>query len=197
MNMWDVRFGGKDFFYGREPNIFFKEFLSGQTKTGKLLLPAEGEGRNAVYAAKLGWDVHAFDNSKVAREKTLKFAKDEGVSVNYTLQDIAGYVPESGKYDLIALIFVHLPEGMRKEFHQKMVQSLKPGGIILVESFAKEQINNSSGGPQDINMLFSKEIMKNDFSELVIKKLIQEQAFLDEGHHHGKADLVRFIGEKV
>jgi SAM-dependent methyltransferase len=196
MNMWDARYSGQDFFYGREPNIFFKQFLSIQIKTGKLLLPAEGEGRNAVYAAKLGWDVDAFDSSKVARENTLKFANEEDVNVNYTLHDIAAYVPGIDKYDLIALVFVHLPEGLRNAFHQQMVKSLKPGGTLLVESFAKEQINNSSGGPQDINMLFSAEILKNDFSELTIEKLYQEQVFLDEGHHHGRADVVRFVGVK-
>jgi len=196
MNTWDIRFGGEEFFYGREPNVFFADFLSTQSKKGKLLLPAEGEGRNAVYAAKLGWDVRAFDSSMVAREKTLKFADSEGVKVSYMFEDIASYEPEISKYDLIALIFAHLPVDIRTTFHQKMVQSLKPGGILLVESFAKEQINNHSGGPPNLEMLFSTEILKNDFSVLTIKKLCQEQVFLDEGHHHGKADVVRFIGVK-
>jgi len=196
MNKWDVRFGSEDFLYGKEPNVFFAEFLLNHSNKGKLLLPAEGDGRNAVFAAKHGWDVHAFDSSKVAREKALNYAEKENVKVTYTQQEIITYLPSIQKYDLIALVFIHLPANMRFDFHQKMMQSLKPGGILLVESFAKEQINNSSGGPPDIAMLFSTQMLKEDFSELTIKKLCHEQVFLDEGYHHGKADLIRFVGVK-
>ncbi|HRW96457.1 MAG TPA: SAM-dependent methyltransferase, partial [Bacteroidales bacterium] len=71
-NPWDARFSGEDFYYGEVPNSFFADFLSSVKFKGKILLPGEGEGRNAVYAAGLGWDVTAFDSSEVARAKALK-----------------------------------------------------------------------------------------------------------------------------
>ena len=52
---WDTRYAEIDFAYGKTPNTFFKDSIDKLTP-GKLLLPADGEGRNAVYAATKGWD---------------------------------------------------------------------------------------------------------------------------------------------
>jgi len=193
MNPWDSRFSSDHFFYGTEPNIFFAEFIKTSKKPGKILLPAEGEGRNAVFAANSGWEVDAFDSSSVARRKALDFASRENVSINYNLLDINNFVPVPNKYDLIALVFVHLPEIVRIPFHQKLVTSLKTGGTLLIEAFAKEQIHNNTGGPKDIDMLFSTDILQQDFAKLTIKKLSREKVFLDEGHHYGQSEVVRMI----
>lgn len=196
MNQWDVRFASENFYYGEKPNVFFAGYLSKLKRTGKLLLPAEGEGRNAVFAAKQGWEVHAFDSSAVAMKKALAYADAQNVNLNYEHLDIAHFDSKPDSFDLIALIFVHQPEGMRQAFHHKLVKSLKKGGILLTESFAKEQINNNSGGPPDINMLYSAEILKQDFEDLKTLKLCRENIMLEEGHHMGEAEVVRFVGQK-
>ena len=68
LKMWDDRFGKQEFAYGVEPNDYLKEQLEKLNK-GNIFFPAEGEGRNAVYAAKQGWDVSAFDISKEGKRK--------------------------------------------------------------------------------------------------------------------------------
>jgi cyclopropane fatty-acyl-phospholipid synthase-like methyltransferase len=166
-------------------------------KTGKLLLPAEGEGRNAIFAAKAGWEVTAIDSSAVGREKALKFAEDEGVEIEYEILDLQNFEARPDQYDFIAIIFGHFPSDFRQNLHQKFVKSLKAGGHILIEAFAKEQINNTSGGPQDVDMLYSLPLLEEDFSGLSIKKLSHKKVFLNEGKHHGWADVVRFIGIKA
>ena len=197
VNKWDIRFSGDEFFYGEKPNRFFAVYLDGLNERGKLLLPAEGEGRNAVYAAKKGWHVDAFDSSSVARQKALGFAARKKVAINYTLLDVSNFAPEPQTYDLIALVFLHLPEGMRKRFHRQVIESLKPGGRVLIESFEKKQIHNHSGGPPDVNLLYSKKILEEDFAGLNIIDLFEAHEHLNEGHHHGPADLVRMIGKKA
>ncbi|MCF8367334.1 MAG: class I SAM-dependent methyltransferase [Bacteroidales bacterium] len=197
MNKWDERFSSEEFFYGEEPNVFFAEYISSLQLKGKLLLPAEGEGRNAVFAAKLGWQVHAFDSSRVARQKALGYAHSKKVMIDYECFDMADFIPKPEMYDMVALVFAHLKQGIRELVHQKLVQSLKKGGIMLVESFAKEQIHNNTGGPPDINMLYSTEMMKKDFNGLKVLKLCQQSTTLKEGHHFGEADVVRFIGQKL
>lgn len=195
-NKWDLRFGGEDFFYGKAPNVFFADFLSTLPEKGKLLLPAEGEGRNAVYAAKMGWQVSAFDGSAVAREKALKYAREQKVTIDYQHLHIADYKPQPETFDLIALVFVHLPEPLRINFHQQLVSALKPGGWLLNIAFAREQIYNKSGGPPDIELLYSKEILRQDFTALRLKQLCHRHEFLDEGHHHGDADVLIYAGRK-
>jgi hypothetical protein len=70
---WNERYGADEYVYGKEPNGFLKEFIDNHPP-GKILLPAEGEGRNAVYAASKGWEVTAFDFSEEGKKKALKLA---------------------------------------------------------------------------------------------------------------------------
>src|SRR5690606_9093484 len=138
----------------KEPNTFFAQEISKIKKPGKLLLPMEGEGRNAVFAAKLGWEVYAFDYSEQDKIKALQLAKMEKVSINFVTADASEYQPENDlKFDFIALIFAHLPEKMRKTLHQNCIKWLNPRGVILVESFHPKQLKHPSGGPQKEELL--------------------------------------------
>ncbi|HSL87766.1 MAG TPA: hypothetical protein VK870_00530, partial [Ignavibacteriaceae bacterium] len=80
-NFWDERYSAEEYVYGKDPNEFFEEHLS-KLNPGRLLLPGEGEGRNAIFAAKLGWQVDANDQSIVAKSKAEKLAHAYGVNIN-------------------------------------------------------------------------------------------------------------------
>lgn len=193
---WDQRYAENETVYGNEPNKFFKLFID-LHKSGTLLLPAEGEGRNAVYAASRGWQVDAFDFSQVAREKALDFARGERVVINYELKNIADF--KAGKqYDAVGLIFVHLPEVLRKKFHQEVYNSIKPGGFMVLEAFAKEQAQLESGGPRDATLLYDAPSLCNDFPFLHMISCEQKEIFLEEGDYHkGKASVLRMIGQRL
>jgi hypothetical protein len=148
---WNTRYGENETVYGKNPNEYFKQFIDSH-KPGAILLPAEGEGRNAVYAASKGWQVDAFDFSETAREKALHLAKENGVKINYWLGDLATFKAEK-KYDAVGLIYVHLPESIRKPFHEQAYQSLESGSFLVLEAFAKEQAQYESGGPRDKALL--------------------------------------------
>jgi len=77
---WDSRYSEAEYVYGVEPNHYLRNFLEGRPP-GKILFPAEGEGRNAVYAALLGWEVEAFDQSEKGREKALRLASRKNVQI--------------------------------------------------------------------------------------------------------------------
>lgn len=79
---WNQRYRQEAFAYGKAPNQYFKENIQ-KLNPGKILFPAEGEGRNAVYAAQLGWDVYAFDISEEGKTKAKKWARENKVSINY------------------------------------------------------------------------------------------------------------------
>ncbi|MBL0305879.1 MAG: class I SAM-dependent methyltransferase [Chitinophagaceae bacterium] len=193
---WDQRYVENETVYGNEPNKFFKLFID-LHKPSTLLLPGEGEGRNAVYAASKGWQVDAFDFSQVAREKALDFARGERVIINYELKNIADF--KAGKqYDAVGLIFVHLPEVLRKKFHQEVYNSIKPGGFMVLEAFAKEQAQLESGGPRDATLLYDAPSLCNDFPFLHMLSCEQKEIFLDEGDYHkGKASVLRMIGQRL
>ncbi len=195
-SFWNERYAGEEFVYGTEPNIFFKEQID-KLKPGKLLMLGEGEGRNGVYAAKKGWEVDAVDFSEKAREKALKLAEFEKVKFNYTVKDLLNYEPKKNHYDAAGLIFLHLNENTRENIYKRVIGSLRPSGIIIMEVYSKEQLGRSSGGPQDPEMLYSIEGIKNIFGGLKLKLLKQEIIYLTESRfHYGEASVIRFVGEK-
>src|SRR6186713_952554 len=84
---WDERYKDQEFAYGKEPNRFFKEWLS-KFKPGSILMPADGEGRNGVFAARQGWEVTSLDLSVEGQSKALKLAKEHHVSLTYIVDDL-------------------------------------------------------------------------------------------------------------
>jgi SAM-dependent methyltransferase len=192
---WDERFGVEEYAYGIHPNEFFKQSLDGLTP-GKIFLPAEGEGRNAVYAARQGWDVTALDYSVKGREKALRLAERSQVMIDYRVGSLFDF-SAADAFDAVGLVFLHFPPAERKMVHAGLIRSLKPGGYIIAELFHKNQIRNSSGGPPNIELLYSVEDIRSDFSSLHIEQLEHKTIMLDEGpFHQGSADVVRLLAMK-
>lgn len=193
---WDDKYSSCDCVYGVEPNVFFKRELE-TLKPGRILLTGEGEGRNAVFAASLGWEVDAVDFSKTARQKALEFAGKKSVTINYEVADLSKYNLKTNYYDVIALIFNHLNPDTRKRIHSSVFKSLKLKGRIILEAFEKEQLGKSSGGPQNIDMLYSFDELAEDFEKLTIITLEKKILTLSESKHHsGEAVVVRVVAVK-
>jgi len=195
-NFWDERYSAKEYVYGTIPNQFFKEVID-KLKPGRILMLGEGEGRNAVYAAMSGWHVDAIDSSSAAKEKALKLAEQNHVSINYQVADISSYDFPKDKYDAVGIIFLHLNQSDSEKLFRHCNNTLKKNGKIILELFSKNQFGKTSGGPQDLSMLYSvKEIRKN-FPTLKHELLQEESIVLSESKfHQGEASVIRFIGIK-
>jgi SAM-dependent methyltransferase len=197
VDIWDQRYAVENYVYGKEPNEWFVEKLK-IFKPGKLLLPAEGEGRNAVWAASNGWNVTAFDHSTEAKAKALKLAVDRGVKFEYLIKDLRCFRAEEHSFDAIGLIYVHMPSSFRKDVHEDLIKLLKPGGCLVFEAFTKSQLNHKSGGPSDPDMLYEPEEIREDFNALKILEFHSIKLHLHEGElHKGIADVVRIFARKI
>jgi hypothetical protein len=196
-DLWDKRFSSDEYIYGIEPNEFFKSQLDKLTP-GRLLLLGEGEGRNAVYAAGLGWKVDAVDFSQSGKIKAERLAAKKKVTINYIVHDLSDYQPEPESYDAAGLFFLHLEEDLRKKVHKKAIDALKKGGRLIMEAFEKEQLKYDSGGPKNLSLLYSLEDIAEDFIDLDFEYFAKEIVELNEGKgHRGKASVIRFTGIKV
>lgn len=195
VNFWDERYSAGEYIYGKEPNAFFKAIID-TLKPGRILVPGAGEGRDAVYAATKGWQVDAFDQSIKGKEKALALAKDFNTIIHYDILDAAKYEAKQ-QYDAIGLSYFHLPPALRASFHHQLVRSLKPGGTLFMEAFNPKQLNNTSGGPKELTLLFTPQMLQQDFTGLTIVKNEELVTELAEGaFHKGKADVIRFTGNK-
>lgn len=192
---WDSKYSSDQYMYGFEPNVFLKEYLE-KTSPGKILLPGDGEGRNAVFAAKLGWEVSAFDSSKTGRDKALQLAEKHNVHISYENADVETFNFET-KFDLISIVYLHLPPNIRHTFHLNLFKHLSPGGKIVLECFSKLQFTNNSGGPKNMELLYSLKDIQKDFKYYNIELIEQTEINLNEGlFHQGKANVIRLIASQ-
>lgn len=199
---WNLRYSDDEYAYGTEPNLFFKETLDRYNYTGKILLPAEGEGRNAIYAAKKGLDVFAFDISEEGKRKALKLAKNANVEIDYQVGTLSNLDFRKNKFDVAALIYAHFSPALISIYHRKIADLVKPNGCIVLEAFSRKQLDlrktyPNNGGPYDIESLFSIESVTNDFLDFEIV-LLEEKILKSEVSvfHNGMSSVVRFIGMK-
>lgn len=207
---WDQRYDSSEYVYGEEPNRYFADritrlFSEGSSpsdhseadKAFRLLLPMEGEGRNAVYAAKQGWIVDAFDQSKVAQKKASGLAAASGVAVNYDIRDVTSADLPDDRYDAAGLIYAHIPPQYRQMVHRQIINTLRPGGLVIIEAFHVSQLGKASGGPQCADMLYTADILKSDFQDCYVQELDETETVLEEGPgHSGPASIVRAVFRK-
>jgi hypothetical protein len=201
-DMWDTRYAAEGYAYGSEPNEFFKDSLKKYKLTGSILFPAEGEGRNAVYAAQKGLDVSAFDISIEGKNKAMKLAEKAGVQIFYELGNFFELELIHKKFDAAVLIYAHFPPPLLSKFYTKISELILPNGMVILEGFSKNNLkfredNPGIGGPDNSDMLFSVDTIQNLFPEFEIIELEEVEVNLKEGKfHNGRGSVIRFIGKK-
>lgn len=201
LKRWDKRYSQQEYAYGELPNKFLKAELE-KLPTGKILFPAEGEGRNAVYAAKLEWKVSAFDISSEGKKKAMRLAAENQVSLDYQIGQLPELHYQDNQFDVIALIYAHFPADIKSAYHQLLSNYLRDGGMIIFEAFSKTHLeyrlkDEKIGGPADLDSLFSVDEISSDFKNYEIIELAEKEIELSEGlYHNGKGSVIRFIGKK-
>ncbi len=194
--MWDERFSGLEYVYGREPNDFLVAIAS-QIPQGKVLCLADGEGRNGTYLASLGYEVFAVDQSIVGLEKAQKLAQEKQVRITTIHADLTDFIIDSQAWDGVVSIFCHLPPELRLKVHRQAVQGLKPNGVFILEAFAPEQLQYSTGGPKNIEMLPNLSTLQQELTGLNWEMARSLERDLNEGqYHNGKAAVIQILGRK-
>ena len=192
---WDARFAGSDFFYGTAPNDFLTEHAA--RLSGPVLSLAEGEGRNAVFLAGRGLDVLGVDGSRVGLAKAERLAAAQGVRIRTQVADLAQFEPAPGHYGAVVSIFAHLPGAIRRRLYPRVEDALRPGGLLLLEAYAENQLPRDTGGPKDLDMLVTVEQLRAEFPRLQAVLLRETEREVREGAGHtGWASVVQFIGRK-
>ena len=192
---WNNKFSNQDFFYGTNPNKFLASNLELFKDYQKLLCLGEGEGRNVIFFAKNGLDVTAIDTSNLGLEKLEKWSKNENLNIKTVCIDLNDWKVDE-KYDVIVASYLHMYKNEREELFRKIENSLNSGGYFVAEFFSINQLNYNSGGPKDIDLLYTKEDFENYFN-LCKKSITEEITILDEGiGHQGEASVIRVVIQK-
>ncbi len=197
---WDEKFDRPDYRYGTEPNQFVADALPELIDTGQqVLCVGDGEGRNGVWCARQGYQTTSLEPSAVGIEKIEALADEHRVQITTIHDRMPSDRVDDEAFDAVVLTFVHAPEPTRKQIHRASVAALKPGGVIVLEGFTLDQRRNdrTSGGPPNIDLMFTEQILRDDFDGLEFELLAEMTVQLDEGDgHRGPADVVRMIARK-
>lgn len=201
---WNERYQEEGWAYGSEPNEFVKQELLSlkDTSNVNVLFPAEGEGRNAVFAATLGFHVSAFDISNSGQQKALSLAAKSEVGIDYRVAGFDSVDFSEGTFDVVVFCYTHFPRAIQQTFISKMLAFLKPNGKIIFECFSENNIpyrekNPQVGGPDNIDMLYSIESVNELFSSCNTINAAEVITTLNEGKYHvGEACVIRMTGRK-
>lgn len=195
-DIWQQRYSDDAYLYGTTPNDFLVE--QGKRLAGKkVLCVAEGEGRNAVYLAKLGCDVTAVEIAPAGVEKIKRLAEKEGVAINVIEADLATWQWPVASYDAVVAIFAHFPTLTRHQIHQAIVHALKTDGMLVLEAYTPEQLQYKTGGPPKAEMMMTCESLRTEFHGLSFELLHGVERQVQEGQgHNGLAAVVQCIGVK-
>jgi len=197
---WNERFNKDEFIFGKEPNEYLakqaSQFLSPGMQT---LCIADGEGRNSVWLAKQGMQVLGFDVSDIAIAKAKQFAAENLVHVDYFLSNTDEFNWQENSYDAVIAIFIQFadPE-MRTRIFNQIEQSLKPGGILILQGYTPKQLEYKTGGPAAIDHLYTEELIRTAMSHYEILDLCTYERVLSEGaRHSGMSALLGLTARKL
>lgn len=196
--LWNEKFSRQGYLYGTEPNAFLKEQLQNIAAGSHILFLGEGEGRNACYAASLGFKATALDASDVGIAKCLSLARSLHVTLETLHVDLMHWEPTES-YDAIMCSFLHLNEPLRTQSFRKAVNALHEGGLFIAEFFSKKQLDYTSGGPKAADLLYTTDALESIFSMPTLHTILLTECLdhLEEGSgHQGEASLIRVIIKK-
>lgn len=194
--MWDERYNVEHYVYGTDPNQFLEQNID-RLPQGEVLCLAEGEGRNAVFLARRGYQVTAVDASAVGLAKAERLAAEHRVRIGTIRTDLADYDLGDERWDAVVSIFAHVPPPIRARLHGQMRQALKPGGVLLLEAYTPAQIGRGTGGPSAPEMMMSATQLREELTGLHFQHLQELERDVVEGEFHtGRASVVQLIAER-
>lgn len=182
--MWDERFSQTEPVYGERPNSYLRAQVHRLAPGACVLVPGDGYGRNGLWLAKQGFRVHTVDLSPIGVERARNSAREARLSLTIEQADLSTWAWPQNQFDSVVSIFLHLFPNVRPAIHAKMLRALVPGGLCILEAFTPAQLKFSSGGPKQVDLLYSAEILRQDFAAAEILTLEETTVSLDEGRMH-------------
>ena len=194
---WETRFLASDYIFGKEPNAFLKAQVHRLPASGTALSVADGEGRNGVWLAQQGLDVLTIDYSPAALAKAQALAAERCLRVRTEVTDVFAWHWPKDAFDVIAAIFIFAAPAERPAFFKNLKDALKPGGLLLMQGYRPEQLNYRTGGPPEVERLYTRSILEQSFADLAGLEIHEHDSVINEGTGHvGMSALIDVIGRK-
>ncbi|MFC3039411.1 class I SAM-dependent methyltransferase [Virgibacillus xinjiangensis] len=189
---WDDSFSDEEYVYGTSPNKFIEKMSGLLSDRSNIGCFAEGEGRNAVYLAKLGHTVTAYDQSPVGLAKAEDLAKEHGVNLHTAAVDLTKEKVEAQQFDAAVMVFGHVPKESQSFLIENILDSVKAGGYILLEVYSEDQLHYRTGGPKSLDMLYHPSQVLEWIEDHQCLHFYYGEAERNEGkRHHGTGHVIQ------
>lgn len=186
INKWDARYAAKELVWSAEPNASVAAELEG-LPAGKALDLGCGEGRNAIWLARAGWQVTAIDFSAVAIDKARALAAHFGVDVDWVVSDVCDYPMSAAGFDLVLMSFLHTDSSERARWLHRARNAVAPGGVFFYVGHDRSNIEHGHGGPQMPDVLLTAQQICADLNGFEIEKatVVEREVHSEPGHGAG------------
>ena len=183
---WQTRYATPEYAFGKSPNYFLESCKRLLPRSGRALAVADGEGRNGVWLAEQGLDVVSIDFSPAAQRKAKALAAERDVKVAFELVDVHNWNYPSAAFDVVAEIFTQFSNPAdRARKWAGMLKALKPGGLLIIQGYTPKQLEYGTGGPKEIENLYTRAMLEQEFGGLRELSLVEEERDIHEGTSHG------------
>lgn len=194
---WDRKYADSSYFFGTEPNDFLLASEPLIPRRGTVLCLGDGEGRNGVWLARQGYQVHTVDASVTGAAKARRLAEEHAVSIDAEVAELQDWVETEasrGPWDAIVSIFCHLPPDVRSKVGWALSPRLSEAGVLIIESYTPAQIGRGTGGPPAPELMLTSDLVHHDWPGLDLH-VVEIERKVREGHGHtGKASVLQAIG---
>ena len=219
---WNDRFSVDEYIFGKDPNAFLAREVERLKPGSKVLCVADGEGRNGVWLAERGFRVHAIDGSEVALKKSKALARERGVhiyggaaelgaasgaagaasakpGIYHELVDVDTWQWPHATYDAVVAIFIQFATAeTRPALFANIANSLVDGGLLLLEGYATKQLQYATGGPTNLEQLYTTGLLSKSFPTMRIEALTEYDQEIEEGDRHkGMSALIDLVATKI
>lgn len=195
---WNNRFSSESYIFGTHPAAFLMDNVRHIPPRSRVLVPADGEGRNSVFLAEHGHRVVATDVAVNGIAKAKQLAKARGVSVDFVHVDLQGWQWPEAEFDAVVAIFIQFaPPAFRDEIFAGMKRAIRPGGIALLHGYTPKQLEHRTGGPPVLEQLYTEELLRSAFADWETLRLEAYERELDEGEgHRGRSAVIDLIARR-
>lgn len=197
VSSWDDRYADDDYLFGTEPNGFLSLVANTIPANSRVLCLADGEGRNGVYLASLGHKVTSIDLSQVGLNKATQLAEKNQVDIETIQADLSTHDLGIESWDCIVSIFFHIPPALQATIYPRIIEALKPGGRLILESYTPDQLQFGTGGPPIASLMLTREIVETAFAALSFDHLQELERDVTEGlGHTGRAAVLQLLATR-
>lgn len=186
LERWEQRYSSPDYLFGKGPNYFLTSCRDILPAEGRVLAVADGEARNGVWLAELGLDVVSLDFAPTAQNKAAALAIEHGVKIEIIEADVHSWNYPADAFDVVVEIFTQFSSAtQRAQKWAGMKKALKPGGLMIIQGYTPKQLEFGTGGPKQLENLYTRSMLQGNFSEFSDIKIVEEELEMHEGAAHG------------